>query len=268
MTNPHDADKLHAMSLQLDALMRRVEERDDSLRELHSRVSELEADLRHADRELGLEYISGPNGGLVLEAPPSVSGRVLWWEAVNAAALEWLRDVAEPPGPNWERIDAYIRGSQGLGWSLAAVKPGHTKEYTQNGQFAWCGAFAAHCLGAAGLKASIRKSVMPSCYRLWEFVRRGKDSRCVPLEEVQPGDVLVVGRANGTGKTWGDHITLIRERYEAGSGEIQTYEGNSVGPGPHGGTREGVIKRSRPLVGKGRTYVAKYAVRFAVEDRG
>lgn len=90
-------------------------------------------------------------------------------KALNCAIEEWSRGITEPTRGaqnGAERIDAYIRGAQGLGWPSAALTPKDSTAYTRNGQFQWCGAFAAWCLGAGGLERGVRKSRLPSTYRL------------------------------------------------------------------------------------------------------
>ena len=59
--------------------------------------------------------------------------------------------------------------------------------YERNGDFAWCGAFAAYCWSS--LKLDIRKRTFPSTYRLW----RDWQSRRIPTAGMRPGDIVVVG---------------------------------------------------------------------------
>jgi hypothetical protein len=66
------------------------------------------------------------------------------------AEVEWNLPVHEPKEKGWEQIDKYIR--LGLHWAVCAQFP----KYTKNGQFQWCGAFAAWCYFNVGLKQSLR----------------------------------------------------------------------------------------------------------------
>jgi len=104
------------------------------------------------------------------------------WAEVGAAVLEvaereWRRPVVEPNRDGQVRagagrINEYIRGALGLGWPTAQVGV-PSVAYTRNGQFAWCGAFAAYCWGAgAGLRADLRRLACPSTFRLWELARQ------------------------------------------------------------------------------------------------
>ena len=158
------------------------------------------------------------------------------------ARQEWTRDVREPPHPgSAERIDVYIRGEQGLTWPSVdlgpAAKPG--VPYTRNRQFQWCGAFAAFCYGAAGLKRDVRRKRFASTYRLWAWARG--TARWVEPSDIRPGDVVVVGPA---GDRDGAHVVLCVSVDPDG---IVTYEGNAYGPGPSGSRREGVIRHVRPF---------------------
>lgn len=186
---------------------------------------------------------------------------------------EWVSNIKEPsrsgsPANSAARIDQYIRGAQGLNWSTAKVgTPGVS--YTKNGQFAWCGAFAAHCFGAAGLNAVIRKKVMPSTYRLWEWGR--KNNRIVDgLNNIQRGDIVIVAKKGA--KPWGNHITTcldVIKDFDDVPVEIQTFEGNAKGPNPDGKKHEGVIRHIRPYPSsdlKDRTYRVHFAIRFKAGD--
>lgn len=180
-----------------------------------------------------------------------------------AAEAEWERPVVEPPGPNADRIDTYIRGSQGLGW-------GWESRYTRDRQFAWCGAFMAWCWGAAGLRPELRRRICPSTYRIWKAGQSGPDRlpgrRFGPPVTFLPGDVAIVGPEGG--KPWGSHITLVRE-WDRDRGELLTVEGNARGVQPDGEVREGVVHQRRPLPRPGLdpgTYRVLWRLRWEAAD--
>jgi len=152
---------------------------------------------------------------------------------VQAAQEEWSRHVEEPPGKGSDRIDTYIRASTSMAWAWL-------QRYIRNGQSAWCGAFAAHCFGIAGLSKSARVKHLPSTYRLDQWCQKNPARRVRP-EDLRPGDIGVVG----TRKGYGDHITIVVE--VVAPGHIVTIEGNGRGQFPAGSSGEGVIRRRRHL---------------------
>ena len=120
-------------------------------------------------------------------------------QAVDIARREWALDVREPVtgvGPfGADRIDAYIRGPFGLTWGGADVSDlSDPVPYTRDGQFEWCGAFAAWVLGQVGLSRTVRKRHLASTYRLFQWSK--DNARRIPLNQIQPGDIVVVGPAN------------------------------------------------------------------------
>lgn len=157
--------------------------------------------------------------------------------ALERAQAEFKLNVTEPGlGGRSDRITAYIRGDEGLQWSWE-------KPYTKNGQFAWCGAFAAQCWSS--LLPQIRKKTLPSTYRLW----RDWQARRVEPSSLRPGDIVVVFNDSATEadrekKPYGQHITLCRELTD---GKFSTFEGNARAYGPDGKYREGVGTRERVL---------------------
>lgn len=236
-------------------------------------LEELGEELRHLRRETGLSALDRGDTTVPTPSPdprPASAAEV----ALAEAERQWIRHVSEPPGPNSEAIDGYIRDVDfGLGWPSAdAYKKGLGPAYVANGQFAWCGAFVCWCYGSAGLDATIRRKVMPSTYRLWEWARKSGERYVSGADEVLAGDVVVVGpqdRSSASYKAWGNHVTLARgpvQRME-GRSSIPTWEGNARGLGPDGNVHEGVIRRSRPVEsGRGNEYGFRFAVRFAAED--
>jgi len=172
-------------------------------------------------------------------APPTTKP---FGELVVATALEeWGHNVHEPRGtPN--RIDRYIRGAFGLDWSTAdAINWAPDTPYTRDGMFQWCGAFAAHCWGTAGIKASIRKKKLASTARLRSWGRGTERMVTVP-DDLRPGDIVVVSRGK---KRQGEHICIV-EHVNHAAKLVHTIEGNAKGLGPDGTVFEGVIKRTRP----------------------
>lgn len=179
-----------------------------------------------------------------------------------AAAAEWARDVREPPHPGGAaRIDTYIRGPQGLGWGSVEVGPGARPgiPYTRNRQFEWCGAFAAFCYGAAGLKRIHRLKRLASTYRLWVWSAEDNAARHVDPEDLQPGDIVVMGPA---GDRDGAHIAICATAPDGGT--ITTVEGNAYGAGPTVARIEGVVRQVRPLAGAPGLFSADYRVLFGV----
>ena len=58
-------------------------------------------------------------------------------DVLKRAESEFNLNVTEPGGGgDSSRINTYIKSVEGIGWDWE-------KDYTRNGQFAWCGAFAA-----------------------------------------------------------------------------------------------------------------------------
>lgn len=171
--------------------------------------------------------------------------------ALARALEEWSRGVSEQTGKS--AIDGYIRSATGLGWTWEPV-------YSRNGQFEWCGAFAAHCW--SGVKLELRREHFASTYRLKRWAR--DTARFIAPRELVAGDVAIVGAASG--KKWGDHVVIV-EAIEAE--QIRTIEGNAVGLAPDGSTWEGVIKTVRPFVAS-TTKIKRvlFGVRPLAEDFG
>ena len=207
------------------------------------RLAELIADgalpleiLRHAERERNAAQID-------VEAPadapaepaagtaPALGARAD--EVLARARAEWESHVQEPRGQGWERIDDYIRGAEGLGWRWL-------DRYERDGQFAWCGAFASFCYTA--LEPGIRDKDLASTYRIARWARG--TPRIIPFDDVQPGDIVIVGPARGS--RWGAHITVC-ERVDGDAHRVLTIEGNARGTGPDGSRYSGVIRQARPF---------------------
>jgi hypothetical protein len=160
--------------------------------------------------------------------------------AAQAAEAEWRKRV----GPRSPLVKEYRLG--GVGWAAPE----------------WCGAFAAWCWQAAGLRPDVAR-LWASTYKLVDLygryrldtnipypnvvVSEGKlysmkdwqaqhgglrwcERGGLPLKDVLPGDVMTVG----LGKR-GTHIVLVQRVLEDGSG-VRTISGNGAGwwPGADG----------------------------------
>lgn len=205
-------------------------------RDLEHEITELEHEMRRFRRalaqahlDLDCKQVDTRPTRAVYACPQSV-------EAIERAEAEWSRNVTEPEyGGDSQRINTYIQSSQGLGWSWEA-------DYTRNGQFSWCGAFAAYCYGLSVLP-SVRQKIFPSCYRMWS--NWGSTSRCRDGESPLPGDLITVYTSADRSPAYGNHIVLCVSSPDE-SGEFHTIEGNAFGNGPEGRI-EGVIKRTRNM---------------------
>lgn len=203
--------------------------------------------------------------------PPSSVEECLG-RALAVAQGEWKLDVEEPDGHNWERIDGYVRGKFGLKWT-SADKDNLSSPipYTRNGQFYWCGAFAAWGHGCAGLDPRVRKYLLASTLRI-NAACNGKSHsknmqtaiklypvRRLSWKQLLPGDIACFGEE---GSKEGDHVVLI-EKIEGDT--AHTIEGNAHGTGPDGEYREGVIKHQRPKTANRKAeYRFIYGVRWDV----
>lgn len=185
-------------------------------------------------------------------------------QCIDRALEEHERGVTEPPRGYWVNHEGemlrkprgtFLRATnaqtqphssmniikyveEGLEWKLKM--PYMNSANLKTGGFSWCGAFAAWC--DIGLRREIRKKVMPSTYRLYEFCL-GTD-REIPLDEIQRGDIVIVGRAGG--KRWGAHITRALEVHDE---YVLCVEGNAHGELGDGAWGEGVVIRKRPFKG-------------------
>ncbi len=208
--------------------------------------------------------------------------------AVAEAERLWKLNIVEPPNgdekyaESREQIDEMIRGDEGLGW---AWRPA----YVHDGQFEWCGAFAARCWSVAGLPLKPHRfTFWSSTYRLDEWARygsfNGTSSGTKPAEGGRmiielnanstpaqcvfpdgstpgPGDIVMVG--DGT-PPYGDHITLAAD-FDPATGVFSTFEGNATGGvGPDGKRRQGVIKAERRVGGPG--YCVRRVIRVGAAD--
>lgn len=201
--------------------------------------------------------------------------------AVKVALKEWDKDIIDPPrkslyDPTFDddrkAIDGYIRE----GVLLGGVQNPKTFVYKRDGDYEWCGAFAAYAWKDF-IHADIRQLYWPSTYRLdcyGRYVAGFKTKNAVSvakkykkeddpiprkylqitpkttpeqIEEFGPrrGDILIVGTRPGL--DYGTHVTLVI-RWDPALKVFFTIEGNATGEGPvYGSRRQGVVTQKRPL---------------------
>jgi hypothetical protein len=178
-------------------------------------------------------------------------------KAVERALSMWALDIYDPKQDDYSDAAGTSAGHivdmihSGLGWTWVG--------YAGDGDFEWCGAFAATCW--MDIKASLRKDYYSSTYRLDRYasyrsafgeepdarpadgarVRIAVDGRTALPVAPRAGDILLVGK-----KGYGTHICLV-ESYDPVTGVLNTIEGNARGLGPNGERQQGVIKTSRDL---------------------
>jgi hypothetical protein len=202
--------------------------------------------------------------------------------AVATALAAWERCIVDPRktvGDDESRtfIDTIIRSpSQGLGWPRCSQR---VEAYRINGDFEWCGAFAAHAWRAAGLDRRLAFASFASTFRLDGYGRYKRvlsDSAAVRAELAfpkpdsdgrlylhvsdetkaarvqflfapQPGDILMCSQVRHLPKyRFGHHIAII-ERWDPERGEFHTIEGNAQGLLKNGKRGEGVVRQVRKL---------------------
>lgn len=205
-------------------------------------------------------------------------------EVVRRSMSEWLKDIVDPPRSSRggrhpkeeifqrsrEAVDGYIRE----GVLMGGVSNPTTFKYMFDGDYEWCGAFAAK-MWEPFIHGDIRQLYWPSTYRLdcygkyavgfsTENARRvhskyprpalGKREMMILNSKTTPGDVdewgpqagdiLIVGF--NPGMRFGTHICIV-EGWDSGGSMFHTIEGNATGWGPDTSVRRGVIKHRRPV---------------------
>lgn len=213
-------------------------------------------------------------------------------DAVKRAIAAWESDIADygqdDQHPDAVRCNSFIStcirgtrtGHEGLDWKWE-------RPYAGDGDFEWCGAFAAWCW--AEVKAPLRKLYFASTLRLDRYAsyrsyngeeNKGKGRVYVKLDEHstakdvadiwRPGDILIIGPARpknaAAAASWhdyGNHICIV-ESFDEAAGFFHTIEGNGNGKGPHGEKQQGVVKGIRNLGGPG--WHARRLIRPSIED--
>lgn len=206
--------------------------------------------------------------------------------AVCEAVISWTRNITDTTSC-YPQIQSMIATTAGLNW---------TWEVPYTGKFQWCGAAAAN-FWRHSISLQVRKDFFSSTYRLdrwaaykpFESVPNPKPTtgpyRVVlelgPTSKVadvasfagtgpRAGDILLVG--DGI-PAYGDHVTVV-ERFEPNTATLlpgfRTVEGNGVGLGPDGTSREGVVRAFRPLGlppnASSSRYIARRLIRPAPSD--
>ena len=198
--------------------------------ELQNTIDQLEHDLRRMNRSLNqaqLDLKALPDKKKIFVNTHQTTNSI---QAINRAHEEFNQVVIDPS----KRINTYIKSVEGINWTWE-------DEYIRNGQFAWCGAFAAFCYTA--VKRDIRKKIFPSCYRMYSAW--SATSRSIENKLVSAGDIVVVYTSKRS--TQGDHITLCVDASTIAAGYITTIEGNAHGTLGNGDYGEGVITRERKI---------------------
>jgi hypothetical protein len=246
-----------------------------------------------ATHKLYVDGMCGPDtrasldaaGETVPEPTPSEQLSAAGVRAIASSHAYWLKDIVDPKAsdtsPDAKRccaeIDTMIRAATCLNWYWEPA-------YAGDGQFEWCGAFAASCW--PGIKRSIRQTFFASTYRLDRYARYmpvGNDPNPKPasgpyrlivdLGETstpasltftpRPGDLLLIGPKAG----YGQHICVV-ESFDAATCMFSTYEGNGTGKGPNGEIQQGVVRGQRRLGGVAGQWMARRLIRPAPSDLG
>jgi hypothetical protein len=184
------------------------------------------------DSSRDAEYVAQESEEIEVPVDSSYAGRIQ--EAVDRAHAEWSRNVTEPTlGGDWRRINEYIKGPEGL-------ERTDVRDYTRDLDFAWCGAFVAYAWGPQ-VRSDIRKK-MGACSSM--FYAWKDTPRFVANKIPQPGDIVTLHPVDDRSHAPGTHILLAATPPDA-QGNFETYEGNTIGPGPNGVKVDGVARRVR-----------------------
>lgn len=220
-------------------------------------------------RALLVEQIANATAIIGADAPIKLRLIAAGNRALAQAKLEWLAHVVDlPTDPFWRKrdmlvIDGMIRGTDGLNWSWE-------QPYTQNGAFAWCGAFAARAWQQIAM--TWRLNGFASTYRLDRWARYLPINEATPnpkpvtephpreilfLDETsspanakfsdgsapRAGDIVTMGSVDSA---YGTHIGIIERVIDVNS--MWTIEGNGTAYFPDGTKGHGIV-RARRLVG-------------------
>jgi hypothetical protein len=200
--------------------------------DLENKINDLKHDIRRLERILNQARLEIADLPSIAFLPPQLAPHLdpKSRGAINRARQELDSVVIDP----CERINTYIKSMEGIGWTWES-------DYIKNGQFAWCGAFAAFCYTTVSFP--IRQKIFPSCYRMYKAW--SQSSRRIEPAKVSPGDIVVVFTSKRSMQ--GDHIALCIDASTVGEGYITTIEGNAHGELGNGDQGEGVITRQRTL---------------------
>ena len=122
--------------------------------ELIDKLKKQEDDLRRLRRSLAMSEIDLPAREFINASSNETTVSEHSREALQRGFTEWDNNVTEPEyNGDWQRINTYIKGADGIGWTWES-------DYVRNGQFAWCGAFAAFCY--TKIRSKIRSKTIDS----------------------------------------------------------------------------------------------------------
>lgn len=208
--------------------------------------------------------------------------RMLGEKAVERALELWTTDVYDPKTDD-KKLDATRCKAMILKFIHEGLRWTWEDDYTGDGDFEWCLAFALFCWPE--LKESVRVVYGASTYRMdrcgayrsafgepnpapSDEKRRRLYMKCDGSTTVddlawepRAGDIALVGRAG-----YGTHGVLV-ERFDKENGCLITIEGNADGEGPNGEQQEGVIRCERFFGGHapGAVHVRR-VIRWGLDD--
>lgn len=223
--------------------------------------------------------------------------------ALSTALALWHNLVRDPPRRSLHDrqydedrriIDALIRTPVGLNWPRCSDE---VEAYRFDGDYEWCGAFAARCWRAAGLDPMLATIYFSSTYRLdmygrerlafaskrekalvarlggkCEYLQLDDDSTPDDVAAFAPraGDILLVGSESYEDRMpYGTHVTIV-ESFDAAASTFLTVEGNATGELGNRQHGQGVVKQARPLGmpanGTRHTYIARRLIRPPLSD--
>ncbi len=200
--------------------------------------------------------------------------------ALDEALRLFALDVIDPPASLHTVQAEHSRGV--INDILTATGWRWEVPYKGDHQIEWCGLFAGACWHAAGLDPKWLATYFASTYRIdtWGryqtfdpkhpnqkpatgpyrmVVNLTQESSDVPFPPM-PGDILMIG--DGT-PPMGDHITIV-ENYNPVTKVFVTVSGNGVGLGPDGRRRQGIVRSTAHVGGRG--YCARRLVRPSASD--
>lgn len=207
--------------------------------------------------------------------------RLVGINALVRAVNVWGQGVMEPTRKSWgdpayDDDRAFINltihsPTEGIGWPYARSLP-LLKDFRWDGDFEWCGAFAAHAWHR--VRPDLRFHYFASTYRLYRYARyQSPPNKLYRYEKAAPvgtvprkyltlprtgplvraaqlkafglraGDIAVV---NGS-DDYGQHIVVVRGEPDWKRLLLPCVEGNATGRGPSGERYQGVTQNDRPF---------------------